>query len=93
MSIQAFLKDRCVEVLAIVEGVDQSTGGAVQARQSYLFTEISWHKTFAPCVYQDEDEQKQEVHDDEEADVGWRGETDVGGIVGNSNKSPVIDFR
>jgi len=54
--VQAFMQDRSMEIVAIVEGVDSATGGAVQSRHSFLSSEIKWNKTFAPCVYEADEE-------------------------------------
>lgn len=54
--IQMYLEDREIEILAIVEGIDSSTGGNVQARHSYLSSEIFWHKQFEYCLFQDPDD-------------------------------------
>jgi hypothetical protein len=51
--IQQYLRDRHVEIIAIVEGIDSATGGNVQARHSYLSSEIEWNKTFKYCLYED----------------------------------------
>jgi hypothetical protein len=52
--IQAYMADRNMEVIAIIEGTDQATGGAVQARHSFIPSEIKWHHTFASCVFEDD---------------------------------------
>ena len=54
--IQAYMRDKRMEVVAIVEGIDAATGGVVQARHSFICDEIKWHKTFLPCVHEDEEE-------------------------------------
>jgi hypothetical protein len=54
--VQVFMQDRNMEIVAIVEGVDSATGGAVQSRHSFLSSEIRWDKTFAPCVYEADEE-------------------------------------
>ena len=51
--INFFMADRKTEILAIVEGIDATTGGVVQARHSFICSEIEWHKSFAPCVFVD----------------------------------------
>ena len=51
--VQAFMADRKMEVIAIVEGTDPTTGGAVQARHSYTWDEIEWNCTFSNCIYED----------------------------------------
>ena len=48
-----FMSDRNAEILAIVEGIDATTGGVVQARHSFICSEVEWHKSFAPCVFVD----------------------------------------
>ena len=45
--IQAFMRDRRIEVVAIVEGTDATTGGAVQSRHSYTADEIIWDHSYA----------------------------------------------
>lgn len=54
--VQAFMQDRSMEIVAIVEGIDSATGGAVQSRHSFLSSEIEWNSTFAPCVYEADEE-------------------------------------
>ena len=51
--ISHYMNDRKMEVMAIVEGIDASTGGVVQARHSYVFNEIEWDRSFKPCVFED----------------------------------------
>ena len=53
--VQSYMADRCMEVIAVVEGVDSATGGNVQCRHSYVFTEVQWDQTFTPCVYEGEE--------------------------------------
>jgi hypothetical protein len=53
--IQRYMKDRKIEIFAVLEGVDAPTGGVVQARHSWTHADIDWNKSFAPCVYEDED--------------------------------------
>ena len=52
--IQRYMIDRKMEIFAIVEGIDSTTGGSCQARHSYIPSEIEWDKSFAPCVFEDE---------------------------------------
>lgn len=54
--IQTYMRDKRMEVVAIVEGMDAATGGVVQARHSFVCDEVKWHKTFVPCVHEDEEE-------------------------------------
>eukprot|EP01035_Chromulina_nebulosa_P018187 gene18187-23846_t len=54
INIQNYMYDRRIEIIALIEGTDQSSGGSVQARHSYIPDEIKWYKTFVPCVFQDE---------------------------------------
>eukprot|EP01038_Epipyxis_sp_PR26KG_P010781 gene10781-14476_t len=56
LMIQSFMRDRQIEIIAIVEGIDSSTGGNVQARHSFTVDEIEWDKGFLPCVYKDNDD-------------------------------------
>ncbi len=51
--VQRYLRDRQVEIIVIVEGVDAATGGMVQARHSYTSSEIMWDKSFECCVEKD----------------------------------------
>lgn len=53
-NIKKYMEDRNVEIIVIIEGSDPATGGAVQCRHSYIPSEIQWHKTFAPCVFEDD---------------------------------------
>lgn len=54
--VQKYMKDRHIEVIAIVEGMDSATGGVVQARHSFIIDEIKWNRTFEPCVHEDSEE-------------------------------------
>ncbi len=55
--VSHFLQDRQVEIIAVVEGTDATTGGNVQARHSFLVDEIEWDMGFEPCLYKDHDDQ------------------------------------
>lgn len=48
--IKRHLADSNIEILAIVEGTDSTSGGVVQARHSYLSRDILWNHNFSPCV-------------------------------------------
>lgn len=48
--MEAFLRDRDIEVIVQVEGIDELTGQALQARHSYRSTDMALDFTFAPCV-------------------------------------------
>ena len=52
--IQAYMQDRRVEIVVVVEGLDPATGGAVQARHSYTLDEVLWDRKYAGCVHEDE---------------------------------------
>ena len=52
--IQQYMIDRKMEIFAIVEGIDSTTGGSCQARHSYIPTEVAWNQSFVPCVFEDE---------------------------------------
>ena len=54
-AVTQYMRDRKVEVVAIVEGVDSATGGTVQARHSYTIADIVWNHMFPPCVVEDAD--------------------------------------
>jgi hypothetical protein len=53
--IQKFMIDRRAEIIAVLEGVDTATGGVVQARHSYISSDVQWNKSFVPCVFEDQD--------------------------------------
>jgi hypothetical protein len=48
--LEAFLLDREAEIIVLVEGTDEGTGAATQARHSYKPSDLAWNHTFAPCV-------------------------------------------
>jgi hypothetical protein len=48
--IESFLLDRDTEIVVLVEGTDEGTGAATQARHSYKAADIAWNHTFLPCV-------------------------------------------
>ncbi len=50
-SLQNFLLDRDVELVVLVEGTDEGTGAATQARHSYKLCDIAWNHRFADCVH------------------------------------------
>ena len=50
-SIYAFLDDRDAEIVVLVEGTDEVTGAAIQARHSYKVNDIALNHTFADCVF------------------------------------------
>jgi hypothetical protein len=50
-SMYEFLTDRDAELVVLVEGTDEGTGAAIQARHSYKTSDIVWNSTFAECVY------------------------------------------
>jgi hypothetical protein len=49
--IEHFLLDRDFEIVVLVEGTDEGTGSAMQARHSYKVTDLAWNHTFVSCVY------------------------------------------
>ena len=51
--VQRYMRDRQIEIIVIVEGVDAATGGNVQARHSYTSDELEWDKSFQCCVFKD----------------------------------------
>jgi hypothetical protein len=54
-AIQAYMLDRELEVLVIVEGIDMSTGSTVQCRHSYAIENVLWDHSIGPCVMKDDD--------------------------------------
>lgn len=49
--IQNFLLDRDMELVVLVEGTDEGTGAATQARHSYKLCDIAWNHRFDHCVH------------------------------------------
>jgi hypothetical protein len=49
-SLEAYLRDRHAEIIVQVEGTDELTGQALQARHSYRWNDLAWDHTFIPCV-------------------------------------------
>eukprot|EP00934_Nitzschia_sp_Nitz4_P001741 Nitzschia sp. Nitz4//scaffold38_size140716//59805//61322//NITZ4_003141-RA/size140716-snap-gene-0.141-mRNA-1//1//CDS//3329550060//1741//frame0 len=49
--VAEFLSDRDVEIVVLVEGTDESTGAATQARHSYKPCDLAWNHAFLPCVF------------------------------------------
>jgi len=49
--IKRFMSDREAELIVLVEGTDEMTGAAVQARHSYRWDDIVFDATFAPCIF------------------------------------------
>ncbi len=49
--LKDFLLDRDAEIVVLVEGTDEETGSATQARHSYKVTDLAWNQTFAPCIF------------------------------------------
>lgn len=45
-----FWQDRRIEVILLVEGTDELTGAAIQARHSYQAKDIQWHHALVACV-------------------------------------------
>jgi len=54
--VQHYMEDRQVEIIAIVEGSAATSGGQVQARHSFLSSDIEWDKCFTHCMYKDPDD-------------------------------------
>lgn len=50
-SIHAFLNDRDAELVVLVEGTDEGTGAAIQARHSYKTCDIAWNHSFSECIF------------------------------------------
>ena len=48
--LERFLLDRDAEIIVLVEGTDEGTGAATQARHSYKTSDIAWNHTFVSCV-------------------------------------------
>lgn len=49
--IETFILDTDAEVIVLLEGIDELTGSALQARHSYRVEDIAWDHSFAPCVF------------------------------------------
>lgn len=52
--VKRFMTDRRLEVIVVVEGVDETSGAAIQCIHSYISSEIEWHKMFKPSVSRDD---------------------------------------
>ena len=52
----AFLRDRQAEIVILVEGTDELTGAAIQARHSYNGLDLAWNHALAPCIFPYEEE-------------------------------------
>jgi hypothetical protein len=50
-NVEKFLSDRDAEIIVLLEGTDELTGSALQARHSYRVEDIAWDHSFAPCVF------------------------------------------
>ena len=53
--IMKYMRDRRVEVVAIVEGINAVTGGVMQSRYSFSCKDIKWDMSFMNCVMEDND--------------------------------------
>lgn len=51
--VRQFMDRSEVEIIVLVEGIDFLTSDTLQARHSYLASEIEWDATFEPCVHRD----------------------------------------
>ncbi|MGK3759699.1 MAG: hypothetical protein ACI8RD_012016 [Bacillariaceae sp.] len=49
--IRDFLCDRDIELVVLVEGTDEGTGAATQARHSYKLCDIAFNHSFVDCVH------------------------------------------
>jgi len=68
-NLEKFLSDRDAEIIVLLEGTDELTGSALQARHSYRADDIAWDHTFAPCVFPTSSRALQE--EDEQSQWGW----------------------
>ena len=50
--VSDFIRDSCMEVIAVVEGICITTSDSLQCRHSYTHDDIVWDHTFAPCVFE-----------------------------------------
>lgn len=55
---KSFLLDRDAEIIVLLEGTDELTGTALQARHSYRVDDIVWDYAFAPCVFPNRSQQE-----------------------------------
>ena len=67
--IETFLLDRDAEVIVLLEGTDELTGSALQARHSYRVEDIAWDHSFAPCVFP---ATSRNATNDDEDESRWR---------------------
>lgn len=56
---EAFLRDRQAEIVILVEGTDELTGAAIQARHSYSVRDLAWNHALAPCIFPYQEERFQ----------------------------------
>jgi len=54
--IQSYMRDRELEFVVLVEGIDEITGSALQARHSYCWKDIAWNHTLVSCICPSEPE-------------------------------------
>lgn len=75
-NLEKFLSDRDAEIIVLLEGTDELTGSALQARHSYRADDIAWDHSFAPCVFPIGSQALQE--EEEEPRWGWFGRRNCG---------------
>ena len=50
-NIMEFLQDREAEIIVLLEGTDEVSGTAVQARHSYRWDDMKFDCTFSNCIF------------------------------------------
>eukprot|EP00977_Amphora_coffeiformis_P011809 scaffold2897_cov178-Amphora_coffeaeformis.AAC.14 len=63
-----FLRDRQAEIVVLVEGTDELTGAAIQARHSYNVHDLAWNHALAPCIFPYEEER----HNTRQSNWFWK---------------------
>lgn len=50
-SIRNHIEGNDIEIMVLIEGTESVTSNSLQARYSYVASDIEYNMTFAPCVY------------------------------------------
>jgi len=49
-AVVAHLREACMEVICLVEGIEPATSGTLQAQRSYMMEDIAFNASFQRCV-------------------------------------------
>ena len=86
-NLENFLFDRDAEIIVLLEGTDELTGSALQARHSYRADDIAWDYKLAPCVFPVNSQAAQE---DERSRWAWLGQGNCEARAGKP--ACIVDF-